>query len=518
MQPWVVMGNGTSPWLLFTSTWDVAHGASRVNIATADDGLAWTSRDASVPLPNGGSATLFGNRAVWLEPERGWLMLQEVGIPSPWAIYLYTSGDALTWTLASETPLSSLQRHPGGMYGGPSLANVDGKPAARGPDGAYHLWFHAASAEGNLPTDVYHATSADLLHWTVAPEHPVVQHSGSGFEYDQTADPSPVVRSGELAHIYWDGDNNILGQCGIGAATATPRAAATPRLHTDARAHQQTPLQATGSVGATCGDTTSQCPRAQDCCASPYSPSGWGCMVKVGSLSNKSAGCGDGLPPSPVCCKMGPAMPPSPTLRNVLLIGDSVSIGYASLAQPSAPELLSDVALAQHAPWDVSDGGAGDTANGVACLDRYLVTQAQQPVLWDLITFNFGLHDLTNGTTCEALYREQLTNITVRLQQQQQLAQLLYITTTPFMPMRLEGNDVVEDLNEIARAVMAAHGVPVLDLYAQVVAHCGPVPYADCDWCRTHPCSYHYNAAGMAAQAQLVAATVREMLNVGHGP
>ena len=43
----------------------------------------------------------------------------------------------------------------------------------------------------------------------------------------------------------------------------------------------------------------------------------------------------------------GPPLPPSPTLKNVLIIGDSVSIGYTSYASPNVPELLSDVALVQ---------------------------------------------------------------------------------------------------------------------------------------------------------------------------
>ena len=207
---------------------------------------------------------------------------------------------------------------------------------------------------------------------------------------------------------------------------------------------------------------------------------------------------------------MGPAQPPSTTQPNVLIIGDSVSIGYTSLAKPSVPDLLSPVALAQHAPWDVSDGGAGNTATGVACLDRWLVTQKQEPVRWDLITFNFGLHDLDNASAAEALYESQLQNITARLLETR--AKLLYITTTPFMPKRVLGDTVVEDLNRIARGIMAVRNVPVLDLYALVVDHCGPVPWTDCDWCRMHPCSYHYDLTGMNAQAAMIAGAIQKML------
>ena len=80
-------------------------------------------------------------------------------------------------------------------------------------------------------------------------------------------------------------------------------------------------------------------------------------------------------------------------MPNVLVIGDSVSIGYVG----GVTKILSasGTAAVQHGPWDVSDGGAGDTAVGITCLDRWLVTQAQLAVKWDLITFNFGLHDMT---------------------------------------------------------------------------------------------------------------------------
>ena len=258
-------------------------------------------------------------------------------------------------------------------------------------------------------------------------------------------------------------------------------------LTTTTHAFSQSPSQQ-------CGNSSSYCPAELSCCAAQYSPSTFGCQVAGGT-----------------CCKMGPELPPSTTKKNELINGDSVSIGYTSYANPNVPALLSITALAQHAPWDVSDGGAGSTAQGLACVERYLVTQAQQPVKWDAITFNFGLHDLDNSSAAEALYSSQLFNITTRLLATG--AKLLYLTTTPFMPKRMLGDTVVEQLNVKARAIMDAHAIPVLDLYALVVAHCGPVPYADCDWCRRHPCSYHYDAAGMDAQAIAVANAVEGLLS-----
>lgn len=202
---------------------------------------------------------------------------------------------------------------------------------------------------------------------------------------------------------------------------------------------------------------------------------------------------------------MGPAEPPSTTLPNVLVIGDSVSIGYVGVVANE----LKDVAKVQHGPWDVSDGGAGDTANGVACLDRYLVTQTQASVKWDLITFNFGLHNLDNSSRCESLYHDQLLNITTRLAALK--TKMLYITTTPYMPLRTIGNMAVEDMNSIAGKMATENKIPILDLYSSVTDVCGKV-YTDCKICRKTPCSYHYNNDGETMQGKIIAQSIRQML------
>lgn len=74
----------------------------------------------------------------------------------------------------------------------------------------------------DLPTDIYHATSTDLIQWTVTPRTPVFSHAGQGFEHDQAAGPVPVEGiPGSPAHLYYDGDNNVVGSCAIGMAIAT---------------------------------------------------------------------------------------------------------------------------------------------------------------------------------------------------------------------------------------------------------------------------------------------------------
>jgi hypothetical protein len=86
---------------------------------------------------------------------------------------------------------------------------------------------------------------------------------------------------------------------------------------------------------------------------------------------------------------------------------------------------------------------------------------------WDLISYNFGLHDL-GGTEG---YESALTNFTARLLQTG--AKLAFVSTTPFMPDYYHGNTIVEQLNTIAQGVAAAAGVPYLDLYHWITAYCG---------------------------------------------
>ena len=89
-------------------------------------------------------------------------------------------------------------------------------------------------------------------------------------------------------------------------------------------------VTAAGAAGppGRCGNSTTFCPAAADCCAQPYSPSKFGC--KASNPANVSEGCGDGMAAG-LCCKPGPGMPPSTALPNCLVIGDSVSIGYTDM-------------------------------------------------------------------------------------------------------------------------------------------------------------------------------------------
>ena len=80
---------------------------------------------------------------------------------------------------------------------------------------------------------------------------------------------------------------------------------------------------------------------------------------------------------------LDPALVPitdDPQLPRILLIGDSISMGYTPLVR----EAFAGKANVHHPPENCED-----TGRGLAHLDDWLGEKK-----WDVIHFNFGLHDL----------------------------------------------------------------------------------------------------------------------------
>ncbi len=166
---------------------------------------------------------------------------------------------------------------------------------------------------------------------------------------------------------------------------------------------------------------------------------------------------------------------PDPKLPNILLLGDSISIGYHA----GVSELLKGKANVFR-PVNPKNGSAdncSDTSKGVASLDAWLALQPK----WDVIHFNWGLHDLKHvkpGTTevsseaadptlrTLAEYQANLEKIVARLKATG--AKLVFCTTTPVTEGTLapfRRNEDVEAYNAAAVKIMAAHSIPVDDLY-----------------------------------------------------
>ena len=189
-------------------------------------------------------------------------------------------------------------------------------------------------------------------------------------------------------------------------------------------------------------------------------------------------------------------------LPRVLLIGDSISMGYTLPVR----EMLKDKANVIR----VMENG-GETARGVKKLDAWLGDRK-----WDVIHFNFGLHDLKyldaagkyvtpdKGKQVATLeqYEANLRTIVARLRQTG--AKLVWASTTPVpggSQGRLEADEV--KYNEVAARVMKELGVPVDDLHMVVKA--GPTGMQ-------LPKNVHYTPEGYRILARSVVATIEAAL------
>ncbi|UCF17912.1 MAG: SGNH/GDSL hydrolase family protein [Phycisphaerales bacterium] len=154
-----------------------------------------------------------------------------------------------------------------------------------------------------------------------------------------------------------------------------------------------------------------------------------------------------------------------PEPANVLIIGDSISIGYFKPVR----EMLAGRANVVHNP-----GNARHTGFGLARLDEWL-----GDTKWDVIHFNHGLHDLKyidergkNAPVEEGKqqipikrYEKNLDELVTRLKKTG--AKLIFANTTPVpdgTKIRIKGD--AKRYNVAAERVMEKHGIPVNDLYS----------------------------------------------------
>jgi lysophospholipase L1-like esterase len=211
---------------------------------------------------------------------------------------------------------------------------------------------------------------------------------------------------------------------------------------------------------------------------------------------------------------------PNPALPNVLLLGDSISIGYTL---PVRSLLAGKANVFRPVTANGVAENCSDTGKGVADLDRWLAAQPK----WDVIHFNWGLHDLkhmkpgapTPTTSADpndpplrslADYRANLEKIVARLKQTG--ARLVFATTTPVPegvknPYRSPADPA--RYNAIASEVMQAQGVRVNDLFAVIQPRVAELQL---------PTNVHFNNQGSAALAKQVAAVITEELSAKPRP
>ena len=183
-------------------------------------------------------------------------------------------------------------------------------------------------------------------------------------------------------------------------------------------------------------------------------------------------------------------------LPRVLIIGDSISIGYTLPVR----ELLSGKATVHRIP-----GNASSTANGLKRLKEWLGSNK-----WDVIYFNFGLHDAKLppegvGHSSLTQYDKNLRELVSELKATG--AKLIWATTTPvpnggnLAPNRRFAD--VAAYNAVAAKVMRENGVVIDDLNALITPNLARLQRSN---------DVHFTAEGSALLARQVAKCIQAQL------
>jgi lysophospholipase L1-like esterase len=193
-------------------------------------------------------------------------------------------------------------------------------------------------------------------------------------------------------------------------------------------------------------------------------------------------------------------------LPRVLIIGDSISIGY----QVPLREGLAGKANV-HRPAV----NCGPSTRGVELIDAWLATD-NSGGKWDLIHFNFGLHDIYHydeggqrtdadkghRQVSDADYEKNLEMLVTKMKKTG--AKLIFGLTTPVpegSAGRIKGDEVT--YNEIARRVMQRHGVAIDDLYSFALPRLAELQM---------PQNVHFKPEGSKVLAGQVAASILKAL------
>jgi arylsulfatase A-like enzyme/lysophospholipase L1-like esterase len=193
-----------------------------------------------------------------------------------------------------------------------------------------------------------------------------------------------------------------------------------------------------------------------------------------------------------------PAMAPivdDPQLPRVLLIGDSISIGYTL----DVRKRLAGKANVHRIPTN-----GGPTTNGLANLQAWLGTGR-----WDVIHFNWGLHDIKfmdDGRRQVAAeeYEQNLRRLVEQLKTTG--AKLVWCSTTPVPEGKLQPLRRSEDVltyNAISARIMQENNVAIDDLYTFALPRIKEIQ---------RPVNVHFSPEGSAVLAEQVAASIEPLL------
>jgi lysophospholipase L1-like esterase len=182
-------------------------------------------------------------------------------------------------------------------------------------------------------------------------------------------------------------------------------------------------------------------------------------------------------------------------LPRVLLIGDSISIGYTLPTR----KLLEGKANVHRIP-----ANGGPTIRGLESIDKWLGEKS-----WDVIHFNWGIHDLRHQPNGQrqvepADYEANLRKLVARLKTTH--AKLIWASITPIPkgklnPDRTFGDEV--EYNAIAAKVMNEHSIPINDLHGYIRPRFEELQ---------RPSDLHYKPEGSDFLAQKVAEEIERAL------
>jgi len=196
--------------------------------------------------------------------------------------------------------------------------------------------------------------------------------------------------------------------------------------------------------------------------------------------------------------KADPALAPiedKPGLPRVLLIGDSISMGYTLPVR----KLLDGKANVHRVPEN-----GGPTTTGLAKIDKWLGDGK-----WDVVHFNWGLHDLRRDADDKLqvppeAYEKNLRDLVARLKKTN--AKLIWASTTPVPDAKLspprKSEDVVQ-YNALAKKVAEENGVAINDLYAFALPRLEKIQ---------RKANVHFTPEGSDALAEPVAESIRRAL------
>jgi acyl-CoA thioesterase-1 len=191
------------------------------------------------------------------------------------------------------------------------------------------------------------------------------------------------------------------------------------------------------------------------------------------------------------------------SLPDVLIIGDSISIGYT----PHVMEGLRGVANVIRVK-----GNCQGTRFGVEKIDKWLAHGKP----WAVIHFNWGLHDLkrwADGKNSDDPNDPRQTEIDVYEKNLELLvgkllatkAKLIFATTTPYpsgvTPWR-DPEDAAR-YNRVALSIMEKNGVRVNDLYAAILPKLAELQ---------QPANVHFTPEGSAFLGDAVVKAIRSAL------